>query len=164
MNAPNQSATSTKALLGALLPILFVGAILAGTPAKPGPDDRCAVCGMAVAEYPNWLTVIEFKDGSRAFFDGPKDMFRFYFDISRYRPKGSAKDIAGLHVTDYYSTQLMKAHDAFFILGSDVRGPMGHELVPVRGKQEAEAFRRDHHGTKVLTFEEVTAAVVAEVE
>ena len=132
--------------------------------ARPGPHDRCPVCGMLVAPSPNWLTVIVFKDGARVFFDGPKDMFRYYFDISRYRKNATVKDIAAIHVTDYYTTALVEAKDALFVVGSDVRGPMGHELVPVKGKNEAESFRKDHHGQKVLDFDEITRDIVAEIE
>ena len=154
-----------QAALAAALCLIAAAAPVSGAdPARPGPNDRCAVCGMMVAPSPNWLTIIVFKDGSQAFFDGPKDMFRFYFDIPKYRKHATAKDVAAIHVTDYYSTKLVLAKDALFILGSDVRGPMGHELVPVKGKKEAESFRKDHHGARILTLDEVTRDVVAEIE
>ena len=153
-----------RALAAALCLFLLFLPVLGAEPARPGPADRCPVCGMLVAPSPDWLTVIEFKDGSRVFFDGPKDMFRFYFDLSKYRKNSSAKDIASIQVTDYYTTAPIPARDALFVLGSDVRGPMGHELVPVKGRQEAETFRKDHHGARILTFDEVTRAVVAEIE
>ena len=31
---------------------------------KPSPKDRCPVCGMFVAKYPDWVAEIIFKDGS----------------------------------------------------------------------------------------------------
>jgi len=103
---------------------------------------------------PNWLTIIVFKDGTQAFFDGPKDMFRFYFDIAS-TGKRHGQGHCAIHVTDYYTTALVKAGDVLFVLGSDVRGPMGHELVPVKGEKEGSRsartitasgprFRRDH--------------------
>lgn len=119
----------------------------------PGPKDRCPVCGMFVAPYTNWIAVIEFQDGSREFFDGPKDMFIFLFDLARYRPKTKLEAVAGIHVTEYYTTRLLNARDVFFVLGSDVRGPMGSELVPVQGRDNAEAFKRDHGGTKIMIFD-----------
>ncbi len=48
------------------------------------------------------------------------------------------------------------------MLGSDVQGPMGRDLVPVQGREAAERFARDHQG-RVLGFDEVTAAVVDEL-
>lgn len=141
-------------LLCALL--LFAGspAPAAGTPsAGPGPKDRCAVCGMFVAPYPNWVALIEFRDGTRAFFDGPKDLFIYFFDLSKYRPGASPEDISGIYVTEYYTTRQLKAEEVFFVPGSDVIGPMGNELVPVAGMDNAETFKRDHRGSKIMKFD-----------
>jgi nitrous oxide reductase accessory protein NosL len=42
------------------------------------------------------------------------------------------------------------------VVGSDVLGPMGHEMVPLAGKEDAADFIKDHKGTRILTFEQVT--------
>ncbi len=119
----------------------------------PGPDARCPVCGMFVAGYANWVSSIVFKDGSRVFFDGPKDLFRYFFDLPKYRPGGTAADIAGFFVTEYYSVQTTPATAVFFVSGSDVLGPMGKELVPVAGLEQARGFMRDHGGVKLMRFD-----------
>ncbi len=122
-------------------------------PPKPGAKERCAVCGMYVAKYPQWVAVVETNDGRRFYFDGPKDMFRFLQDLTKYGLKGD--QIKGIWVTDYYSTHFVPARDALFVVGSDVSGPMGAELVPVMGAASAKAFKADHNGTAVLRFDEV---------
>src|SRR5512136_2018218 len=50
-------------------------------PTKPTPKDKCPVCGMFVAKYPDFLAQILFKDGSYAIFDGTKDMFKYYYNL-----------------------------------------------------------------------------------
>ena len=55
-------------------------------PAKPSPTDKCPVCGMFVAKYPDFVARISFKDGSYAFFDGVKDMMKYYFNLAKYNP------------------------------------------------------------------------------
>ena len=47
-------------------------------PIKISARDKCPVCGMFVAKYPDWAAQIIFKDGSYAVFDGPKDMFNIF--------------------------------------------------------------------------------------
>ncbi|MEX1309973.1 MAG: nitrous oxide reductase accessory protein NosL, partial [Candidatus Sulfomarinibacteraceae bacterium] len=47
------------------------------------------------------------------------------------------------------------AETAFFVAGSDVRGPMGAELVPFATREDAEAFRSDHRGAAVLAFDDI---------
>ena len=71
-------------------------------PAKIGPGDKCPVCGMFVAKYPDFVDQIIFKDGTHAFFDGVKDMMKYYFDLPKYNPKKTKADIAAILVTDYY--------------------------------------------------------------
>jgi len=136
----------------ALLSGLLVSGALADQ-ISPGQDERCPVCGMGVAPYPNWVSVVTFSDGERVFFDGPKDLFRFIFGLKTYRPEKSSEDIAEVQVTEYYSTRLTDAKEVYFIVGSDIRGPMPNELVAVAGKQNAEAFLKDHGGESILVFD-----------
>lgn len=126
---------------------------LATEPSRPGPKDRCPVCGMFVATYPNWTSTILIKDGIQVFFDGPKDMFVYFFDLGKYAPGKSAAGIQGLYVTEYYSTRLLDAKKVFFVLGSDVMGPMGPEMVPVADLARAKTFLRDHHGKTIRRFD-----------
>jgi nitrous oxide reductase accessory protein NosL len=113
---------------------------------------------MFVAEYRNWTATVVFEDGSQAFFDGPKDMFRFLLDPARYGREESS--IAGVFVTDYYTTKLLDARETLFVVGSDVMGPMGPELVPTTTSEHAEAFRADHGGDRILAFDQVTADAI----
>jgi nitrous oxide reductase accessory protein NosL len=145
--------------------LFFLGILLVGSAhlqgdegvaVKPGPQDKCPVCGMFVSGYPDWSAEIIFKDGSYAVFDGSKDMFKYYFNISKYTREKTKNDISALFVTEYYTTKVVSARDVYFILGSDVIGPMGNELVPVKGREAAEQFFKDHKGKRMFTFDEIT--------
>jgi copper chaperone NosL len=141
-----------------ILCFLLSGLLYAEGPVPPKPKDKCPVCGMFVAPYPQWTAEVLFTDGTYAVFDGTKDMFKYYFDVPKYNKGKTAKDISEIYVTEYYTTEKMNARDIYFITGSSVMGPMGNELVPIKGKQAAETFIRDHQGKKMLKFEEVTPA------
>jgi copper chaperone NosL len=126
---------------------------------KPVPvekNDRCPVCGMFVAGYKAWVAEVIFRDGTYAVFDGPKDMFKYYFNLSKYDKSKKQSDIAAVFVTEYYSTKLMEAQGLFFVKGSDVFGPMGTELIPVASLEKAKTFMKDHGGNKILRFSDVT--------
>lgn len=129
-------------------------------PAAVGKSDKCQVCGMFVAKYPSWIAQIVFKDGTTAFFDGPKDMFRYYFNLQKYNPSKKQSDITAIYVTEYYSAKLTDAKNVLFVLGSDVFGPMGNELIPVGSSDNAKEFMNDHNGRKLLKFREVTPEVL----
>ena len=51
----------------------------------------------------------------------------------------------------------MDARKVFFVLGSDVYGPMGVELVPLASEKAAKEFMKDHKGKRVLKFNEINA-------
>jgi nitrous oxide reductase accessory protein NosL len=129
-------------------------------PSSPSAKDKCPVCGMFVAKYPDWLSRVVFKDGTVFFFDGAKDMFKFYFNLKRYSPKRTIDDISALYVTDYYSLNPVDGFTAVYVIGSDVYGPMGRELIPFGKHQEAIEFRRDHKGKEILQFQHVNPAVM----
>ena len=135
-----------------------------GTPVKPGPGDKCPVCGMFVAKYPDFVSQAHLRDGTVRFFDGPKDLFKFLLNRSSYVPKGTRVDVETVLVTDYYERKQINAKAAWFVIGSDIRGPMGHELVPFHNAEEAREFMKDHHGQRALRFTEVTAATLKELE
>ena len=61
---------------------------------------------MFVAKYPDFVARIVFKDGSQAFFDGVKDMMKYYFNPAKYNPGKQAAEIAAIAVTDYYTLTL----------------------------------------------------------
>ena len=129
-------------------------------PLKPGPKDKCPVCGMFVAKYPDWVAAITFKDGTRVFFDGVKDMLKYYFNMAKYAPGKTAADIQAIHVTDYYRLEPIDGRRAFYVAGSDVYGPMGKELIPFEKEAEAQEFMKDHKGKTVLPFGQIDLSLV----
>jgi len=155
-----------RRFLGAAL--LCVWALVAAAqqslPPKPGPKDLCPVCGMLVAKYPNWTATIVYRDGHAHHFDGAKDMFKFWFDPPKYAAGHSRAQIARVYVTDYYDLRPVDAQTAFYVIGSDVYGPMGYELVPLATRAAAEDFMKEHKGKRILGFGEVDAALVERVD
>jgi len=133
-------------------------------PVKPSPKDKCPVCGMFVAKYPDFLATIRFRDGSWVFFDGTKDMFKYYFDIKKYDPSRKQFGIEAVYVTDYYNLSSVDAYKATYIVGSDIYGPMGRELVPFEKEDDAKVFMEDHKGRSMVKFKDVTISLVRSLE
>jgi len=127
-------------------------------------DAKCPVCGMLVAKYPNWNAAIGYRDGHIAYFDGPKDLFTYYLSPRKYEPSRNRADIVSLTVKDYYSLASIDGRQAYFVVGSNVLGPMGKELIPFAQKADAEGFRTDHQGRKILRFPEVTLELLKSLE
>jgi len=128
-------------------------------PITPKPTDKCPVCGMFVTKYPDWVAQAIYRDGAYAVFDGAKDMFKYLFDLRTYAPGRTAADVARLYVTDYYALTPVDGKQAWYVIGSDVLGPMGREMIPLAKETEAREFMKDHKGKRLLRFGEVTAEV-----
>lgn len=120
-------------------------------------ESKCPVCGMFVAKYPKWVALIEVEK-KKHYFDGVKDMMKFYiFDVDF--PYDRAK-INTMEVTDFYTLKAIKAKEAFYVIGSDVFGPMGDELIPFATKASAENFMKDHNAEKLVLFKDITPKLV----
>ena len=154
-----------KLILSLSILVLFVSGVSAGEKkaVQPTPKDKCAVCGMFVAKFPDFLAQIIYKDGSYVAFDGPKDLFKYYLDIKKYTPAKKASDIDSVYVMDYYTLTPIDGLTAYYIIGSDVFGPMGKELIPFAKESDAKEFMKDHQGKSLLRFAEITAATLKEM-
>ncbi|MBU1236568.1 MAG: nitrous oxide reductase accessory protein NosL [Gammaproteobacteria bacterium] len=153
-----------KRIFGAILLSLWAAVAVAQMPPKPGPKDTCPVCGMLVSKYPNWVATIVYKDGHAHHFDGAKDMFKFWFDPPKYVAGHSQKMITAIWVTEYYGLRKIDARKAWYVIGSDVLGPMGHEFVPLANQADADDFLREHKGKRMLRFDEVSAAMTLDLD
>lgn len=151
-----------RKLLYSLLLSIFAGFAAAQSTAdvvKPDSRDLCPVCGMLVAKYPNWVATIVYQDGHRHFFDGAKDMLKFWHDPAKYAAGHERSQMSQILVTEYYGLEQIDAKSAWYVIGSDVLGPMGHELVPLASAEDAADFLKEHKGARILRFDEIDAAL-----
>lgn len=122
-------------------------------------DEKCPVCGMFVAKYPRWAAKLFYVHGDHEHdfsFDGVKDLMKFYFNPNKWGDYKVSVDMNNrVLVTDYYSQKGIDGKKAYYVIGSDVYGPMGHELIPFENLDDAKTFKKDHAGTKIVQFEDI---------
>jgi len=126
--------------------------------------DRCPVCGMFVYPYPKWIAQMQFKDGSYYDFDGPKDFFKFYLNPQKYDHTKNREAIKRMLVRDYYTMKFINPKTAYYVIGSDVLGPMGHELIPFATESEAKTFLKDHDGVRIIRFSQITIELLKKLD
>ena len=112
---------------------------------------RCAGCGMRVTRGDAFSSGATEANGHAVMFDSPKCMFRW---LSQHT------DAREPWCTEHLSRTQHPARELLFVMGTDIDGPMGHDLVPVDTRAHAEELLRSHHGTQVLAFAEVTQPIV----
>jgi nitrous oxide reductase accessory protein NosL len=119
---------------------------------------------MLVSKYPNWAATVLYKDGHAHHFDGAKDLFKYLQDLPKYAPGHRAEDMLSIAVTDFYNLEKIDARQALYVVGSDVLGPMGHELVPLATRTDANDFMKDHKGKRLLSFDQVTKEIAEKLD
>lgn len=122
-------------------------------------DEKCPVCGMFVAKYPRWAAKLYYTHGDHEHdfsFDGVKDLMKFYFDPKKWGDYKVTKDMENrILVTDYYSQKGIDGKKAYYVIGSDVYGPMGNELIPFENLDDAKIFKKDHLAKKIVQFDNI---------
>jgi len=122
-------------------------------------DVTCGKCGMYPAKYPQWQSQIIFNDGSMTSFDGCKCMFNFLYGMEKFDKTHSRDDVSVAWVKDFNSGTWINAVDAYFVVGSNMMGPMGKELVPFADQASAMKFHREQGGT-MMQYGEITPDVL----
>jgi nitrous oxide reductase accessory protein NosL len=135
---------------------------------------NCPVCGMKVggdmggsATYSYrdnrlvgfaGMAAAVFKDGNVVGFEGARCLF-IYSAI----PKRFGIDVGNIvhrYVTDFPTRKMIDVKDAFLVLGSTIKGPMGREVVAFTSKGDAERFMSEHQGKRLVQFDNIVPADV----
>ena len=116
---------------------------------------RCANCGMITSNYPNWEEKITFSNGDTLYFDGPRCLF-----FTLLKPADKTNEPKNILVRDYYTLKYIDGKTAYYVIGSDVTGPMGKELIPFEKKDAAKEFMKDHQGRRIVRFDEVDLELI----
>jgi copper chaperone NosL len=132
------SAAQTIAILG------FLG--LFGACNRGNSEKRCGNCGMKLDSASAFHARAESVTGTTRTreFDSPKCAL------------AARKADETVMVQEYYSRTWTNAADTSiaFVGGSNVLGPMGHDLIPV-AKTNIDKFMKDHAGARQLSMPEI---------
>lgn len=132
-------------------------------------SQKCPVCGMIIGGKEGQAVTLTFNDGRVATFggvaaavfndghtvgfEGARCLFIYNSVPQKYRV--SVKDVTRQFVTDYRSKKLIDLTGAYLVLGSDVKGPMGYDLIPFASKEDAGKFAAANNGKWIVQLHEV---------
>jgi nitrous oxide reductase accessory protein NosL len=130
---------------------------------------KCPVCGMIVGGPEGQGVTVSyrqgrvvgfggvaatvFKDGKVVGFDGARCLFVYNSIPSKY-----GVDVADMHdqfVSDFVGKKMIRIEDAFLVLGSNVKGRMGYEMIPFTNKRSASGFAAEHDGKWIIRLHSV---------
>ena len=113
---------------------------------------------MTVRNRPKFAAAIELTDGTPYYFCGTGCMKRSWLHPDVYLGVDSAA-LGRAVVKDYFTGKPLDALKARWVAGSDVVGPMGPALVPLKNDADLTAFKKRHGGERVFRLGEMTDAL-----
>ena len=132
-------------------------------------SQKCPVCGMVIGGPDRQgvtvtckdgrvfgfqgIAAAVFKDGHVVGFDGASCLFVYNSIPQKYDV--DVRDIRRQFVTDFVSKKISDLSKTFLVLGSNVKGPMGYELIPFISKEEAARFSSENEGKWIVQLHEV---------
>ena len=118
-------------------------------------QDRCPVCAMQVSKYEKFACAVQLMNGNTFYFCGSGCMIRSWLhpDIFLGAEKEELKRSV---VQDYFTGEQVPGRSVYWVAGSDVIGPMGPALVPLKNEQDLDVFKKRHGAKAVFRLSEMT--------
>ena len=121
----------------------------------PAAGDRCPVCEMFPARYPENRCQIQTSDRKTSHFCSTQCLFAFLESPGKYGRPATGPHL--IWVTDFHSGNWIGGWSAYYVVGAKDRfGPMGFEAFPFDRKSDAGAFVAENGG-RILLFREVSS-------
>jgi nitrous oxide reductase accessory protein NosL len=117
-------------------------------------EARCKHCGMRIDPSSAWLSELVGEDGTITSFDTPRCALTSW--------RSGATPARTIRVLEYYDRAARDGNAVRFVIGGDVVGPMGADLVPVDPPRSSK-FIQDHGADRALRLDEVTMQVLANI-
>ncbi|AFM24956.1 nitrous oxide reductase accessory protein NosL [Desulfomonile tiedjei] len=137
---------------------------------------KCPVCGMVIGGRDgqgvtvtfkegrvvgfHGVAAAVFKDGRVVGFDGARCLFIYNSVPQKYDI--NVADLARQYVTDFVTKKMIELRTAFLVLGSEVKGPMGYELIAFSNMDGAAKFASNNDGKWIVQLHEVARAAQEE--
>ncbi len=117
-------------------------------------EARCKHCGMRIDPTSAWHAELLGEDGKVTGFDTPRCALTSW--------RSGVTPATSIRLQEYYDRQTRDGSQLRFVIGGDVVGPMGPDLVPVDPPRTSK-FIQDHGADRALKLEEITPQVLASV-
>jgi len=118
-------------------------------------QDRCPVCAMQVSKYKKFACAVQLMNGNTFYFCGSGCMIRSWLHPKIFL--GAEKEeLKRSVVQDYFSGEQVPGQSVYWVAGSDVIGPMGPALVPLKNEQDLVVFKKRHGAKAVFRLSEMT--------
>jgi nitrous oxide reductase accessory protein NosL len=118
-------------------------------------SDRCPVCAMQVSKHKKFACALQLMNGNTFYFCGTGCMIRSWMHPDIFLDAAKA-ELKRSVVQDYFTGEQVPGQSVHWVAGSDVIGPMGPALVPIKNEQHLDVFKKRHGAKAVFRLSEMT--------
>jgi nitrous oxide reductase accessory protein NosL len=132
------------------------GAFTNGTlevPKKIEVHKECPLCGMYPARYPQFNCQVIFKDGTYEAFDSAAGLLVYL--LFSDKTGIIAKPVDKIYFKHYLKENWLEADKTFFVVGSEILGPMGIEFLSVDSEKDAKEVKKQEKGEDIIHFKKI---------
>lgn len=114
---------------------------------------ECPLCGMIPAKYPLFNCQIIFEDGTYEAFDSAAGLlvYLYFPDKTGFE----VKKVKKIYFKDYLQETWLDADSTWFVVGSEILGPMGIEFLPVCSEKLAIDLKNREQGAAIVPFNKI---------
>jgi nitrous oxide reductase accessory protein NosL len=109
-----------------------------------------------------WPAEITLKGGQKVFFESPKHAFAYYLSVGEYAKGRKQTDVEAFTVRDWQTGKQVDARKYWYLVGSDIEGPMGADIVPL-SEDGLKKLQATHKGER-HQFNSVTREVLKKLD
>lgn len=117
---------------------------------------ECPLCGMYPARYPLFNCQLIFEDHTYEAFDSAEGLLIYLLFPDKTDHK--AKPYHQIYFKDYLNERWVDAKNTYFVVGSEILGPMGIEFVAFSSEKDAQQFLKAEQGKQIVHFNQVDQA------
>jgi nitrous oxide reductase accessory protein NosL len=110
---------------------------------------------MNVKAHSKFASAIQLNDGTTFYFCGTGCMIRTWMHPEVFL-RTDKSNLQRCVVQDYFTGEHVDGLSVIWVAGSDVVGPMGPALVPLKRERDLDVFKARHGGKMTFRLDEMT--------
>lgn len=125
------------------------------------PNTNDMVYHTSLKKYKRFICEAKLQNGKTLQFVSMKSMIRVYRHQKHFlEAKLISAKIKDMYVQDFRTGEKINAKTAFYVIGSNIVGPNGANLIPFKSIKSAKLFERKNGGSKILSFKELVPNII----
>ncbi len=114
---------------------------------------ECPLCGMIPARYPQFHCQMVLQNGDYVAFDSAAGLLTFL--LFPDKTGLSSGEVESVYFKDYVTETWIHSDQTYFVIGSEIMGPMGIEFLAVDSQEKAQSLMNQEKGELTVSYNQI---------